>query len=410
MIYLKKILFIIIFIKIFFSAVAIAAEQDGEKEISQPEKNFINKKGYDWMGVPFVKFRSDFGVGGGAKVSLFDYGDGQHLPFKYNLQLQYFATSLGKRDHVLYFVAPNFLNAKLNFDVEIRYQHLDNSKYFGTGNNSEYNHDFESKDEDDYKSIRYYDHQRTKPRFVLNVLKKINTKLQVLMGLGLQRTKIKSFSSDGSKSLIEDKKPYGFNGGYTNFIKMGLVYDTRNFIAFPETGYFSEAAVELAMPVLASDYTYQRYTLTDRRYYRLFYKLVLAQRVIFEWMTGRPPFFEQSFIGGSQTLMEALGGDKSLRGYMQNRFVDKTKLITNSELRYLFASIKFRKESFDFYPILFWDMGRVYPYVKDFSFKYIKYSYGGGVRVAWNKFFVGRMDLGISEEGYGVNIGFANIF
>jgi len=394
-----------------------------DKETKKGEQNkkkieakgpVVKRRGFDWMGVPFLKFRSDFGIGGGAKVSLFDYGDGTHKPFKYNLQLQYFATSLGKKDHVLFLIAPNFMGAGVDFDIELRYQSLDNSKFFGIGNDSSYNENFETSGADGFKSKRYYEYKRLKPRFVLNVLKKINSKISILSGFGVQKTTIKNDYPDenADMSTLRELSPYGVEGGYTNFIKIGIVYDTRNFIASPETGIWSEFTIERADKILGSDYEYNRYTITDRRFYRIIPRLVLAQRIIFEWMAGKPPFYEYSFIGGSATLMEAMGGNKSLRGYQQNRFIDEAKLISNTELRYLLATRFYGKgmERIDVYPVSFFDAGRVYSKPSDFTLKYLRFTSGGGIRVAWNRFFVGRLDVGFSREGYVLNIGFANIF
>jgi len=315
-------------------AVAPSSAEEVENSLDKQE----NKTGFDWMGIPFVKFRTDFGLGGGAKVSLYDYGDGNQKPFLYNLQLQYFATNLGKNDHVVYFLAPNFLKKDFDFDIELRYSFTDNSKYFGVGNDAKYNKDYENKDSPSYKSARYYDYQRTKPRFITNILKYVGKHLSVLSGMGVQYTKIERHTKDNVPvpALLFEENAYGVDGGYTNFLKLGLVYDSRDFIDSPEKGIWSEFAIEVAGKYVMSDYNYCRYTLTDRRYYTLLRNLVFAQRTIFEWMSGKPPFYEYSFIGGSATLMEAMGGERALRGYLQNRYIDNTKLITNSELRYMF--------------------------------------------------------------------------
>jgi outer membrane translocation and assembly module TamA len=137
---------------------------------------------------------------------------------------------------------------------------------------------------------------------------------------------------------------------------------------------------------------------TDRRYYLLLKNLVYANRVVFETMRGDAPFYEMSPFASSFKREEGLGGAKSLRGIRRNRFIGKTKLFLNLELRW--TMFRFQKWNQDFFVAtnVFADVGRVWKESPSLTLKDFQLARGGGVRIGWNQNFIVAVDMGNSQE------------
>src|SRR4051812_36853883 len=60
-------------------------------------------------GLPALNFDADEGVGYGALLQFYDYGDGSVLPYRYSLQPTVLFTSRGRRDVTLFMDAPHLL-------------------------------------------------------------------------------------------------------------------------------------------------------------------------------------------------------------------------------------------------------------------------------------------------------------
>jgi hemolysin activation/secretion protein len=109
---------------------------------------------------------------------------------------------------------------------------------------------------------------------------------------------------------------------------------------------------------------------------------------------------------GDQT---GLGGERTLRGYRQDRFIGPVAAVANAEIRWTFVHFKLLQQRFSLQIAPLFDVGRVFDKV-DFQFDNWKWSAGGGLRVGWNRSTIIMFDLGASEEDLGFFIDFGMPF
>jgi len=109
----------------------------------------------------------------------------------------------------------------------------------------------------------------------------------------------------------------------------------------------------------------------------------------------RVPFLEQSILGGETTL----------RGYGQNRFIDKSYLLLNLEERIRL----FRWEVFnvmaDWELTPFIDFGAVMSTLVEARVRSFEFNPGLGLRTVVRPNIVGRIDVGVGREGPAVFVG-----
>ena len=99
---------------------------------------------------------------------------------------------------------------------------------------------------------------------------------------------------------------------------------------------------------------------------------------------------------------EALGGSKSLRGIPLNRYIGRTKLFSNQELRWMIADFNFLNQDFTLAANLFVDFGWVFNSDSKHNLSQpenpIKISKGMGMRLVWGQNFVIATDIGNSTD------------
>ncbi len=107
------------------------------------------------------------------------------------------------------------------------------------------------------------------------------------------------------------------------------------------------------------------------------------------------PFFEQS----------SLGGQNNLRGFGQDRYIDKHLIAFSIEERIHVLRTKLAGVTADFEVAPFLDTGQVFNSFKDVSFQDYRMTPGLGFRAIVRPNVVGRVDYGYSREGGAVFAG-----
>ena len=108
------------------------------------------------------------------------------------------------------------------------------------------------------------------------------------------------------------------------------------------------------------------------------------------------PFYERS----------SLGGQNNLRGYGEDRFIDKKLLVFNVEQRIHAFRTRFLNVIADFEIAPFLDTGRVFNTFDDMQlFDNFELTPGVGFRGLVRPNLVGRVDYGYSDEGGAVYAG-----
>jgi outer membrane protein assembly factor BamA len=205
----------------------------------------------------------------------------------------------------------------------------------------------------------------------------------------------------GKTKVTEDTesgKIIGLNGGHVNLMRVGVVYDTRDFEPDPTRGIFAEVTHERSDKAWGSAYGFNRTFGSVRFFYspfpHLFSKFVIASRLGLVSNEGNVPFFEYRNIWGTEGGLSGLGGRTTMRGYIQDRFVGPVMGFGNVELRYRVYQMP--GFTFDVAPLF--DFGRPWDRVKGINLKDYKHSYGLGIRIIWNQSTVIYLEWARSRE------------
>lgn len=205
----------------------------------------------------------------------------------------------------------------------------------------------------------------------------------------------------------------GLDGGWVSIIQAALIYDTRDFEPDPTRGYYLEIANEYSGKYIGSQFDFNKLFVQGRIYQKIPIgkRTVLAARVAAGNIFGsNAPFFEFQDQWSPDGSINALGGKQSLRGYRANRFLARSMWFTNFELRVRLAETKLGKQRFAFGIAPFFDAGTVRDRWQDLNFSNVRFSYGGGVRVAWNQSTILFFDYGLSKEDRLFFFGIGQVF
>jgi hypothetical protein len=129
--------------------------------------------------------------------------------------------------------------------------------------------------------------------------------------------------------------------------------------------------------------------------------LVLAGRLLYSMQGGNVPFFVMDTLASTKGDDGGLGGERTLRGYLQDRFVGRNAVVANAELRWNFVHFPLLRQQFAIQVAPFFDTGRVFDKVSLALTKW-KASAGAGLRIAWNQATLIMFDVAWSRED-GVN-------
>lgn len=188
----------------------------------------------------------------------------------------------------------------------------------------------------------------------------------------------------------------GMNGGAVMKSRVTLTYDTRDDEVYPGSGWLANVYGEADVSFTGSRF-YSKGGLDARKYISFDDKrFITVIKGAIEVTGGHDvPFFERSYIGG----------ENSMRGYGTFRFTDDGYIVLNIEERIrLFRANMFGVWS-DFEAAPFVDMGRVYGSFGSGFFKGYKVNPGVGFRAIVEPNVVGRVDLGMSDEGLTAFVG-----
>jgi outer membrane protein assembly factor BamA len=189
----------------------------------------------------------------------------------------------------------------------------------------------------------------------------------------------------------------GIPGYHVHAQKFSLVYSTLDSAGMPSSGSFFRASVENSPKILGSSAIFQSFE-TEWRLYRpdRSARYVTVVRLAASQTVGhRVPFLEQSILGGETTL----------RGYGQNRFVDKSFLLLNLEERIRLFRWEIFNVKADWEIAPFVDLGSVMSTLVEAKTRSFEFNPGVGLRAVVRPNIVGRIDVGVGREGPAVFVG-----
>ena len=188
----------------------------------------------------------------------------------------------------------------------------------------------------------------------------------------------------------------GVNGGAVWARRITLSYDTRDDEVYPSKGWYANAYTGIDH-VFTHNRLYSKTGIDVRKFISFGDKrYTTVIKGAFEITGGhRPPFYEESWIGGENTL----------RGEGTYRFRDDAYILLNVEERIRLFKLHIFGVWSDWQAAPFVDVGRVYSsFRKDFFGSY-QVDPGIGFRAVVQPNIVGRVDLGWGKEGLAAFVG-----
>ncbi|MBK7029140.1 MAG: BamA/TamA family outer membrane protein [Bacteroidales bacterium] len=425
----------------------------------QEQKTEQVKKGYSFGLLPTISFDADMGFQYGGLVSVYDYGDGKIYPsYKQMVKVEVSRYTKGSGTNQLFYDAKNLLPHHLRLTADLSYLTEKSLDFYGfNGYQSIFDIDLTDKDADDYISRVFYRNQRKMFRFTLDLQGRLyGDHLRWLGGIGIMNMKMGrvDFNSinKGKKdedilkdttTLYDKYVDWGIisqeekDGGNANFLKAGIVYDTRDNEANAMKGMWSEALITYAPGFMFNpEFNYAKLVLIHRQYFTLIKdRLSFVYRLGYQGtIGGDAPFFMQPYMLSSYssiTKTDGLGGAKTLRGIMRDRVVGDGIAYGNLEVRWKFLKTHVGKQNLYMALNGFSDFGMVVQEINlnranitqadqdtyfDFSYEKDKLhpSVGAGLRIALNENFILAVDYGFAlnqkdgAKGLYINIG--NLF
>jgi len=215
----------------------------------------------------------------------------------------------------------------------------------------------------------------------------------VYLGVDYQLSRYYNVEVQEGKTLANSEIT-GTKGGVNSGVGLVFMIDTRDNVVSASKGVFLETSGFVYNAAIGSSFNYSNYNLTFNKYFSLGRRMVLATNTVMNLNTGNTPFLEMARVGGNSIL----------RGYAQYRFRDNNFIASQIEYRYMI----WRKLGF----VAFAGLGDVFETTEDIESNQLKYSLGGGVRVALDtkeKINL-RVDYGIGRGNTGVYVSVTEAF
>jgi hypothetical protein len=171
------------------------------------------------------------------------------------------------------------------------------------------------------------------------------------------------------------------------FLELGLdlIHDTRDSDIIPERGGMRKIGFSRYQGLGTTIYDYNQYNLDVVQYIPALmprHALVLRTKWIYQQQTSNAiPFYR----------LVKLDVNSPMRGFDYGRFTDRGLVVFNVEYR--FPVWRFLDGQF------FFDTGRVFHSLGDFSFKHFRYDGGIGLRFRTSEFFLMRFQAAYGGEG-----------
>ena len=345
----------------------LAAQAKADKQKVTPGDSVTTKKKtekrWTYGGLPVLGYNSDIGLQFGVLGNIFDYGDRSKYP-RYDQQYYAEVSFTTKGGGIYQFFYDSYkLIKKIRTTANITYLTEQSLDFYGfNGYKAVYNHSWEDDQDTAYKSRVFYREQRKILRIGADFQGKFFVEhLNWLAGFsyfqveteGVDVKKLNKGKSEdkqlpdtpGLYNLYSDwniLSPAERDGGTNNYIKLGVIYDTRDNEPNPMKGIWSEV-VFLMAPGFISDgeFSFIRLAITHRQYFTLVKdNLSFAYRIGYMGtIAGKSPYYFLPYMINSYsitTTVDGLGGSQTIRGIKRNRVVGDGVAFVNTELRWKF--------------------------------------------------------------------------
>jgi len=393
------------------------------------------KKGFGFGALPAVSYDSDLGFQYGALVNLYDYGDGSRFPkYNHSLYLELSTYTKGTTIARLRYDSEKLI-PKVRTTLDVAYVPEQMSEFYGFNG---YQSNFDVAASKMYHN--FYKYEKNTFRIKTDFQGYFGeSKFGWVAGYAFYNFKTDTvnitklgLSAIQGGDLFQKYKAWGLinpteaNGGSVNYLKVGLKYDSRDQLACPTKGIFTEAVVQTA-PKFINDKPHTKFAVIHRQYFTLAKDLIFAYRLDYQTTLGnnKVPYYAQPELITSYLIAaynQGLGGKNSVRGILRNRVIGDDVAFGNLEFRYKFLRFDLFKQNFYLGTNVFFDSGIVLKpiemnltnvSVSDQAKYFSNYEAGKfhsaaclGLKIGWNENFVISADFGKALNKEDGNTGF----
>lgn len=394
-----------------------AAEAPAEAELEPWQRD-----GWGWGALPALNYNSDDGFGFGAIGDIYRY-DGETRPYRADLGFLIFFTSKGSQYHRINLDLLRVGGLPLRLTTRMQFQVTKVRNFCGLTPPGDCDESLAEAAADDAGLTgssrddfvrRYYLVRVTDPYLSLNARYELTRlgpyKVEAFGGWFGQLVIPGDFDSDEPYAgSLYNQQFGGGEEGFLSVVQAGIMFDARDNEPSPTRGTWLEASVRGAGPWIGSheDWSYVGFNATLRGYLPLGTdRIVLADRLVFDGISGDTYTGDLARPGGSQ-LYDFFGGQRAGRGVRAGRVLGRARVMNQTELRATVWSPRPFGLRLDLTPIAFFDIGYWAETFDDIGGDRAElvWGTGGGLRIAANKNFIVRFDLGFSPlEDYAPSI------
>lgn len=385
--------------------------------------------------LPLIAYDTNTGLGLGVGAHLTVNGhEGEPLfaytPYRHRVYAQAFATTGGFQQHILSYDGIAIAGTPLRLKAVATYERNTNANYFGNGEATLGPLTYGGQRFATYDAAataagpRYFHYGVERPQGQVVLERSFLGGLRAHYGVNVQHVDVTRYDSraefsPGTKLGIDcaSGAAKGCGGGWNNLLRSGIAWDTRDYEPDPRSGVLLDATGQWSARGFGSSADYVRMTMAARSYVSPAPELadvVIATRVLYSVQSANVPFFAMSTLGmaagtDDATDQSGLGGERTLRGFRQDRFVVHVAAAANAEVRWTFARFSAAGQRFSLQAAPLVDAGRVFDKV-GFSLQDWKVAGGAGLRVGWNQSTIVMFDFGASREDTGFYVDFGMPF
>jgi hypothetical protein len=331
-----------------------------------------------------------------GSLSIFKGSDGLELPFHDDYVLLDLPAFPAEADRLL---------------LNVGYARLTREGYYGVGNRSAATAPPGIPDADLYSS---YLREQLHARATLH--RRVGSSgLRLYLGVAVARLALTPYASSRlAEDVASGQAALGIGRFWQSAASLGVLVDRRDHEVYPTRGVYGDVELRVA-PDGLNAHDFVGIAATGRIYVPLMEeRLVLAARILGDVLFGDPPLNELGRFGGVLGN-PGPGVATGVRGVPLGRFIGKTKVIGNAELRSLFLPFRAFGQRMVLGCAAFADAGRVWTRsfardpARDGTGLGLHAGFGGGPRLRWGDAFLLRVDValapGADDSGRGTALG-----
>jgi len=228
----------------------------------------------------------------------------------------------------------------------------------------------------------------------------ITEHLQIQFGERIRKVNISKGAVDALpfiRDRYNESQVPGINGFTAHAQKLAVLYSTLDSRDMPTAGLYLKASIESSLKALGSSADYRHYEAEIKGYLPLDQgRFITVGRLVYNQTLGsHVAFLERSILGGENTL----------RGYGRNRFIDSSFFLCNLEERIRLFRWSVFNVNTDWELAPFIDLGAVIESLNSLSTRNFEFNPGIGFRAVVRPNIVGRLDIGVGNDGPAVFVG-----